>query len=118
MPDANTLTIGIFATLAQHERELISSRTKAALRAKIAQGAILGNPENLTPAAQAKGVQGNVNRALANENNRRALSLAGSLHEAGKNLVQIADQLNGAGFQTSRGFQFQATQVSRLLKRV
>ena len=28
MPDANTLTIGIFATLAQHERELISSRTK------------------------------------------------------------------------------------------
>lgn len=117
MPDANTLTIGIFATLAQHERELISSRTKAALRAKIAQGVTLGNPENLT-AAQAKGVQGNVNRALANENNRRALSLAGSLHEAGKNLVQIADQLNGAGFQTSRGFQFQATQVSRLLKRV
>lgn len=31
MPDANTLTIGIFATLAQHERELISQRTKAAL---------------------------------------------------------------------------------------
>ncbi len=36
MPDANTLMIGIFATLAQHERELISSRTKAALQAKIA----------------------------------------------------------------------------------
>ncbi|GAB3900781.1 recombinase family protein [Spirosoma agri] len=49
MPDANTLTIGIFATLAQHERELISSRTKAALQAKIAKGAILGKPENLTP---------------------------------------------------------------------
>ena len=41
MPDANTLTIGIFATLAQHERELISSRTRAALGAKIAQGAKL-----------------------------------------------------------------------------
>ncbi|WP_229370339.1 recombinase family protein [Fibrivirga algicola] len=27
LTDANTLTIGIFATLAQHERELISSRT-------------------------------------------------------------------------------------------
>ena len=39
MPDANTLTIGICATLAQREWELISSRTKAALQAKIAQGA-------------------------------------------------------------------------------
>jgi DNA invertase Pin-like site-specific DNA recombinase len=44
MPDANTLTVGIFATLAQHEREPISSRTKAALQAKIAQGARLANP--------------------------------------------------------------------------
>jgi DNA invertase Pin-like site-specific DNA recombinase len=34
MPDANTLTIGIFAVLAQHERELISSRTRAALQQK------------------------------------------------------------------------------------
>ena len=73
MPDANTLTIGIFATLAQHERELISSGTKAALNAKIAQGAKLGKPENLTSNAQAKGVAGNVARAKANENNRRAL---------------------------------------------
>jgi DNA invertase Pin-like site-specific DNA recombinase len=38
MPEANTLTIGIFATLAQHERELISSRTRAALQAKKKQG--------------------------------------------------------------------------------
>ena len=73
MPDANTLTIGIFATLAQHERELISSGTKAALNAKIAQGAKLGKPENLTSNAQAKGVASNVARAKANENNRRAL---------------------------------------------
>lgn len=117
MPDANTLTIGIFATLAQHERELISSRTRAALREKKAQGAQLGKPENLTAAAQAKGVAGNVARAKANENNRRALLLAQSLHSSGNNLVQIADQLNGAGFKTSRGCQFQATQVMRLLKR-
>jgi DNA invertase Pin-like site-specific DNA recombinase len=31
MPDANTLTIDIFDVLAQHESELISSRTKTAL---------------------------------------------------------------------------------------
>lgn len=98
MPDANTLTIGIFATLAQHERELISSRTKAALAAKKAQGAKLGKPENLTVAAQAKGVAGNRRRAAEDENNRRALSLASTLYSAGRNYLQIAEQLNGAGF--------------------
>lgn len=117
MPDANTLTIGIFATLAQHERELISSRTKAALQAKLAQGARLGTPQNLTPQAQAKGVAGNVARALANENNRRALSLAQLLHGSGKNYTAIATQLNQSGFRTARGCSFQATQVLRLLKR-
>lgn len=117
IPDANTLTIGIFATLAQHERELISNRTKAALAAKIAQGAKLGKPENLTAAAQIKGVAGNQRRAADNENNRRALALASSLHEAGLNYGQIANRLNQAGFLTARGCHFQATQVMRLLKR-
>lgn len=117
MPDANTLTIGIFATLAQHERELISSRTKSALQAKIAQGATLGKPENLTPTAQAKGVAGNVARAAANENNRRALSMAEMMHRNGKNYTEIAYQLNNSGFRTSRGCAFQATQVMRLIKR-
>jgi DNA invertase Pin-like site-specific DNA recombinase len=117
MPDANTLTIGIFATLAQHERELISSRTKAALQAKIAQGATLGKPENLTPAAQVKGVAGNARRAATNENNRRASSMVDMMHRNGKNYTQIAAELNRAGFRTSMGCQFQATQVMRLIKR-
>ncbi len=55
MPDANTMTIGIFAVLAQHERELISYRTKAALQAKKAQGYTLGKPQNLTYDARKKG---------------------------------------------------------------
>jgi DNA invertase Pin-like site-specific DNA recombinase len=118
MPDANTLTVGIFATLAQHEREPISSRTKAALQAKIAQGARLGKPENLTAEAQAKGVAGNVRRAAANENNRRATSMADMMHRNGKNYSQIAHELNRAGFRTALGYEFQARQVMRLIKRV
>ena len=117
MPDANTLTIGIFATLAQHERELISSRTKAALQAKLVQGAILGKPENLTAEAQTKGVAGNVRRAALNENNRRASSMADMMHKNGKNYTHIADELNRAGFRTAMGCAFQATQVMRLLNR-
>ena len=117
MPDANTLTIGIFATLAQHERELISSRTSAALQAKKEQGASLGKPENLTAEATAKGRAGNVRRAQNNENNRRASSMIEMMHKAGKNYTEIADQLNRAGFRTSRGHSFQATQVMRLYQR-
>lgn len=117
MPDANTLTIGIFATLAQHERELISSRTKAALRAKISQGAILGKPENLTLDARRKGADATRRAALANKDNRRATSMAEMMHKGGKNYSQIAHELNRAGFTTARGCNFQATQVMRLIKR-
>src|ERR671911_796243 len=38
MPDANKMTVGIMALVAQHEREMISERTKAALAAAKARG--------------------------------------------------------------------------------
>ena len=34
MPEANTLTIGVMATMAQHEREVIGDRTRKALGGK------------------------------------------------------------------------------------
>jgi DNA invertase Pin-like site-specific DNA recombinase len=34
MPEANTLTIGVMATMFQHEREVISKRTRKALAEK------------------------------------------------------------------------------------
>ncbi len=118
MPDANTLTIGIFATLAQHERELISSRTKSALDAKRALGATLGKPENLTLEARQKGADATKRNALTNADNRRASSLVEMMHKAGKNYTQIAAELNRAGFRTARGCEFQATQVMRLQQRL
>ena len=42
MPQMNTLLLGVFAAVAQYERELTSDRTKKALAVKKAQGAKLG----------------------------------------------------------------------------
>ena len=118
MPDANTLTIGIFATLAQHERELISSRTKSALQAKIAQGAKLGKPENLTSAAQAKGAAANRQLAIDNPESRKAEGLAKELRKNKKTYTEIAEKLNQFGFKTAQGSTFYPMQVKRLLDRV
>jgi DNA invertase Pin-like site-specific DNA recombinase len=46
-PHANKLTIHILAAVAQHEREIISARTSAALQAAKARGKRLGNPHRI-----------------------------------------------------------------------
>src|SRR3981189_2896217 len=59
--DADPFILHLYAALAEKERRLISERTTAALQAKKASGAKLGNPTNLSvagaigPIAQAQG---------------------------------------------------------------
>lgn len=118
IPDANTMTIGIFALLAQQERELISERTKKALKSKKQLGFKLGKPENLTNSARLKGLAIRKYNAISNNNNRKSIALVNALNNNGVSLRNICKQLNDAGFQTSRGKLFHPTSVKRLINRV
>jgi DNA invertase Pin-like site-specific DNA recombinase len=115
MPDANTLTVGLFAVIAQHERETISKRTKDALTAKKARGEQLGSPQNFTTVVIAQGQAAMQRNAREHQANRQAAQLAELLRAKGQTLWQIAAKLNEAGYRTRRGKEFQATTVQRLL---
>lgn len=117
LPSTDSLTLSIFAGLAQREREIISIRTKLALKAKKEKGANLGKVENLTTEGRRLGVERIKEKARQNPNNRRAKSLIQKCKKDGMTLEQIANELNNNGFFTSRGKSFTKTTVSRLYKK-
>jgi DNA invertase Pin-like site-specific DNA recombinase len=116
LPDLNTLNLGIFATIAQHEAELTSQRTKDALRVKKMQGFKLGTPENLTQEARGKGCL--VRKKLAQENpkNKNAFKFARDCRDKGESYGKIADKLNNYGFESPKGAKFYGCSVRNLFK--
>lgn len=117
MPEANSVTIGIMAVLAQDERERISKRTKDALAELIKQGAKLGNPKNLTREAREKGLITRIENSNKNENNRKAQSFIVALHKNGLSFYAITKELNQLGYKTRNDKKFRQTQVQRLYNR-
>ena len=115
MPELTTLTKGIYATIAQHERETIAKRTKDALAAKKARGEELGNLDNLTNEGRAKGREIQQANARAHKANVQASDVIQHHHATGKSLREIAAILNEKHFTTRRGCQFTAAAVQRLL---
>jgi DNA invertase Pin-like site-specific DNA recombinase len=115
MPSATRLTIHILAAVAEHEREMISARTKAALQARKARGGRLGAPDPtiggaigaLRVAAKA------ISRAAA------VLPIIDTIRASGiTTLAGIATALNARGVKTARGGDWHATAVARVIARV
>jgi DNA invertase Pin-like site-specific DNA recombinase len=117
-PEANELTIHILAAVAQNEAKIISQRTKAAFAAKKARGEKMGTPENLKNEHRLKGHATNKSKALANENNTRAAAYIQKLLPYGRSCNVMANQLNKANFKTSKGKEFTAMQVLRIINKM
>jgi DNA invertase Pin-like site-specific DNA recombinase len=117
LPEANTMTVGVMAVVAQHEREAISARTKAALAAAKARGKTLGGFRKAAPDIgkyQQQGVEAARERALrAAEERREAIE---ALRRENLSLNAIAARLNTESVRTSGGGKWTATAVKRTLR--
>lgn len=123
-PTANRLTIHLLAAIAEHERELISARTKAALAAAKARGIKLGNPTGGATLREHGELARSRSRAVQSERaQKHAVELAeviGDIREAvggTLSLRAIADALNERSIPAPRGGMWSSGQVKRVIDR-
>jgi DNA invertase Pin-like site-specific DNA recombinase len=116
LPELNTLTLGIFGSVAQWERELISSRTKNGLAALRARSVKLGSPQNLTNQARKKGTETIVNNRLENENWKMARLFIEhfQMKHGYINYTHISHELNLNGYKTRKGCDYTPAIVRRI----
>jgi DNA invertase Pin-like site-specific DNA recombinase len=109
----------VLAAVAEHEREMISQRTKAALAAAKARGTKLGNPNG------ARALRGCGNapavaavKAAAAAHTAQVLPVIEAIRVEGiASLHAIAAELNRRGILTARGGHWYATTVRNTLAR-
>jgi DNA invertase Pin-like site-specific DNA recombinase len=113
--DADPFMLHLYAALAEKERRLIAERTRAALQAKKAAGARLGNRTNLAGAGSAgRASQARVADQFANG----ILPIVDALRKAGaSSLADIADALNARGVRSATGGDWHRSAVRNLLAR-
>ncbi|WP_263373912.1 recombinase family protein [Granulicella aggregans] len=119
-PTANRLTVHILAAVAEHEAEMISTRTKAALAAAKARGTVLGGRRGDHKLNHRRGnrLSAKVRGATASKRALDLLPIIASIKAAGAtSLHGIAHELNERAIPTARGGEWSAIQVSRVLAR-
>lgn len=110
-PHATKLLIHLLAAFAEHERDQISARTKAALAAAKARGVKLGNPRPADAAARGRAVLA----AEAAPARDRALPIVQRLRGEGASLRAIAAVLMAEGVPPLRGQAWHPETVRKLL---
>ena len=108
------------AAVAEHEREMISQRTKAALQAAKARGRKLGwsMPSRVTEQRQATLKGNQANRQQANQFASNVLPIVREIEKAGiTTLKGLAEALNARGVRTARGGKWHPTTVANLKRR-
>ena len=113
MPEANRFTIHILAAVAEHERELISKRTKEALRAAKRRGVKLGNPHavDVLPLAH------QATRKQADHFARGLIPFMDQLLQQKCTLTEIARIFNQRGIPTARRRRWHRSTIVNLQKR-
>lgn len=131
MPAVNTIILGVFASVAQYERELISKRTTDALRQRKRQieqdGYFISKAGNKctslggTTTGQAKGgkVNGEKRRkeAMGNSTNR----IVGELLKdcvTPQDIDRVAEKLNAMGLKTHSGLEFTRNRLTALRTKI
>jgi len=118
-PHATRFTIHILAAVAEHEREMISARTKAALAAAKARGVRLGNPSLRAGDVETMRLARSAKSALANDYAADVQPFIQAARRAGADTYgQIAKALMARGVRTPRGGErWTHIQVRRALMR-
>ena len=120
MPDANDMTVGILAVVAQAEREAISRRTKEALAAAKARGTKLGGDRGRTLTDENRKAAAAAKAAQAASRAGDLAPLIADLRERGVTSLQaIARELTALEVPTARnGAKWSAVQVKRTIDRM
>jgi DNA invertase Pin-like site-specific DNA recombinase len=112
--DVDPFILHLFAALAEKERAMIATRTKAALAAAKARGVVLGGPK----LAKARKLAVVSIKALADHHAANVLPVIREIQRTGtRSLHQIAAALNARGISTPRGGAWFAKSVSNVLAR-
>ncbi len=122
MPEANDLTVGIIALVAQSEREAISRRTKEAPAVAKARGVKRGNPNGaavLRRAGKGAVALGAVVGRNAQQHAADLAEVVADIRATGAtSLRAMADALMQWGMLTRRGGKWQVSNVPNLLGRL
>ena len=117
LPQFNVLTLAVFVGLAEQERELIASRTKAALASRYEKeewAVSHTNAHKFDDDCRLKSLDVRRESAKENQYNKRAYA-AIKLALGSMGFNALADYLNQNGFTTAKGGVWRGNQVKRLI---